>query len=1028
EQRLKAGKLKALVATASLEMGIDIGYVDLVCQVGSPRSIATFLQRVGRSGHSLRATPKGRLFPLTRDELLECLALVRAVRRGALDAIEIPDEPLDILAQQVIAAVACDEWDEAELLALFRRSWPYRELSRERFDGILKMVSEGLTPQIRQGAYIHRDQIGGKLRPRPGARIAALTSGGAIPEAPLYRVVTDPEGTFVGQVDEHFAVDSSAGDIFLLSSTSWQITAVRGQEERVRDAHGAPPNVPFWFGESPGRSPELSEQLTDVRRELATRLQSPPAADEPRSNEALAAAWLRSDCGADDWAAAQAVRYVAAQVAATGVVPTMSEVIFERFFDESGGMQLAIHAPFGHRVNRAWGLALRKRFCRSFDFELQAAATDNGILLSIGPQHSFPLEQLFKMLGPHNGQEMLQQALFAVPVFPLRWRWNVSRALVVLRFQNGKKVPFFLQRFRADDLLAATFPATVGCLENHHGDIDIPDHPLVRQTVYDCLHEALDTRRWLQVLADYQRGAIQFLPRDTREPSPFSHELINAGGYAFLDDADFEERRTRAVATRRTLAPEDFRDLSRLDPDAVRQVVADATPVIRNADELHDAMLQAGLFPAVADPRHAAWLEQLSDRGRAARLRLGPPPPLSPPSLSPSPSEEPQPQLLATAGGSSDGLSRDTASDTVDDTANAVENAADREYWIAAERWPVIRAVYPGVKVTPEPRLSESLDKAWSASDGWVELARGRMLTAGPITASVLADSLRLPASQVFAALEALEGQGLVLRGKFVVESPTASGDGVSSEPQWCDRRLLARIHRLTLEGLRRKIQPVSPADFVRFLARHQRWNGGYGAGPEGVRDAIAQLDGFELPAAAWERYVLAPRVAGYDPQWLDQLFLAGELTWGRLHPPRREPREEASYAAMTRAMPLSLTRRDDLPWLLPPDRPTSDPADGSGAQAVLDCLRRHGALFLPELRGVTKLAPEAVQEALRELASLGRITSDAFAAVRAIVARGESPLRVAAVGRWSMFPGLLLELAEPSDRNMSRAEHWCWL
>jgi ATP-dependent Lhr-like helicase len=870
-----------------------------------------------------------------------------------------------------------------------------------------------------------------------------LTSGGAIPEAPLYRVVTDPEGTFVGQVDEHFAVDSSAGDIFLLGSTSWQITAVRGQEVRVRDAHGAPPNVPFWFGESPGRSPELSEQLTEVRRELAAILQRAPAADEPRSNESLAAEWLRRDCGADDWSAAQAVRYVGAQVAATGVVPTMREVIFERFFDESGGMQLAIHAPFGHRVNKAWGLALRKRFCRSFDFELQAAATDNGILLSIGPQHSFPLEQLFKMLGPHNGQEMLQQALFAVPVFPLRWRWNVSRALVVLRFQNGKKVPFFLQRFRADDLLAATFPATVGCLENHHGDIDIPDHPLVRQTVDDCLYEALDTRRWLQVLQDYQRGAIQFLSRDTREPSPFSHELINANGYAFLDDADFEERRTRAVATRRTLAPEDFRDLSRLDPEAVRQVVADAAPVIRNADELHDAMLQAGLFEAVDDLRYAAWLEQLIDRGRAARIELAPPlPPTPAPESSASessPPESPASESPASESPASESPApKSPAPESSDAQSSPPESPAEstraalvmRTYWIAAERWPIIRAVYPGVVASPEPRLAEPLDKTWSAGDGWVELARGRMLTAGPITASALADSLRLPMSPMFAALEALEGQGLVLRGQFVTEgqataNPASSG---SVEPQWCDRRLLARIHRLTLEGLRRRIQPVSTADFLRFLARHQRWSGGYGAGPEGVRDAIAQLEGFELPAAAWERYVLAPRVAGYEPQWLDQLFLAGELTWGRLHPPRRDPKEEASYAAMTRAMPLSLARRDDLPWLLPSDRPTLEPAEGTGAFAVLECLRRHGALFLPELRGLTKLAPDAIQEALRELASLGRITADAFSAVRAIVARGETPLRVAAVGRWSLFPGLLLELAEPGDRNMTRAEHWCWM
>ncbi|MFO0869011.1 MAG: DEAD/DEAH box helicase [Pirellulales bacterium] len=1019
EQRLKSGELRALVATASLEMGIDVGYIDLVCQIGSPRAISTFLQRVGRSGHSLRAIPQGRLFPLTRDELLECLALLRAVRQGVLDAVEIPVAPLDILAQQVIAAVACDEWTEDGLYDLVRRAWPYRDLPRDDFDAVLQMVSEGLTPRVKQGAFIHRDRLAGKLRPRRGARLAALTSGGAIPEAPLYRVVAEPEGTYVGEVDEHFAVDSSAGDVFLLGTTSWRITAIRGQEVRVRDAGGAPPTVPFWFGEAPGRTRELSEQLAEVRWEIGQRCQAVPEEHDPRSGEARAGEWLRSECGADEVAAAQAVRYVAAQIAALGMVPTTRDVVFERFFDEAGGMQLVIHAPFGHRVNRAWGLALRKRFCRSFDFELQAAATDNGILLSMGPQHSFPIEQLFKMLGPHNGQELLQQALFAVPLFPVRWRWNATRALVVLRFQQGRKIPFFLQRFRADDLLAATFPATVGCLENHHGDIEIPDHPLVRQTVDDCLQEALDTRGWLQILAAFQQGTVRFIPCDTREPSPFSHELLNANPYAFLDGADLEERRTRAVTTRRTLSTDDFRDLSRLDPEAVRQVVAEAAPVVRSADELHDVLLQAVMLPEPPDVAWYAWFDELMRRGRAARLAL--------------------PSLDQEAG---------TAS-------------PPRYGWLAAERWPLVRAVYGADGVTPAITLPAALDSEWTRSDAWVELVRGQLLGSGPVTAAALAQRLGLDPAVIHSALEALEGQGMVLRGHFsrlsdgtagssgrALASSTHAGhetaaredaarEGAAEEAcQWCDRRLLARIHRLTLDGLRRRIQPVSPADYHRFLTKHQRWGGGYGAGPAGVREALAQLAGLELPAAAWERHVLAPRVAHYDPQWLDQLFLAGEMTWGRLRPPRRPPRDESVLAAMTRAMPVAIVPRDDLVWQLPPERPEVDTGERAGPQSVLAALRQRGALFLNELRHVTGLSVEDTQAALRELASLGRVTSDAFAAVRSIVTRREGgPLRISPVGRWSLFPGWLIEeaaggAAESSarTRQAARLERWCWL
>ncbi|HEV3138265.1 MAG TPA: DEAD/DEAH box helicase, partial [Pirellulales bacterium] len=447
EQRLKAGELKAIVATASLEMGIDIGYIDLVCQIGSPRAIATFLQRVGRAGHSLGKIPKGRLIPLTRDELVESLALIRAVHRGQLDRVEIPEQPLDILAQQIVASVACEEWDEDALLDLCRRAWPFRQLAREDFDAIVRMLSEGIVPGSRRGTYLHRDAIHRRLRARRGARLAALTSGGAIPETAQYRVIAEPDGTFVGTVDEDFAVESLAGDVFLLGNTSWRVQHVRGGEVRVHDAHGAPPSIPFWLGEAPGRTPEFSAELSRLRGDLARALPQGKSGDG-------ASAWLQSECGATPWAAEQALAYVETQLAAVGLVPTSEEIMFERFFDESGGMQLVIHAPLGARINRAWGLALRKRFCRSFDFELQASADNDGIVLSLGPQHSVPIENLFRMLNAENVAGLLEQSLLAVPMFQVRWRWNLTRSLVVLRQQGGKRVPPHIQRFRSDDLLA----------------------------------------------------------------------------------------------------------------------------------------------------------------------------------------------------------------------------------------------------------------------------------------------------------------------------------------------------------------------------------------------------------------------------------------------------------------------------------------------------------------------------------------------------------------------------------------------
>jgi ATP-dependent helicase Lhr and Lhr-like helicase len=589
EEQLKSGQLTAIVATASLELGIDIGFIDLVCQLGSPRSIATLLQRVGRAGHALGRVPKGRLFPLTRDELLESLALVRAVRRGKLDRVVMPVAPLDILAQQIVATVACDDWEEDRLYELCRRAWPYRNLKRDEFDAIVGCLSGGMAPGSRTGAYLHRDRIHHKLRARRSARIAAITSGGAIPEAADYRVVTEGERTFVGTLNEDFAIESQIGNVFQLGNASWRIVHVRGGEVTVRDAHGAPATVPFWLGEAPGRTAELSAEFSELREEVWRR-----------SSESLerTVAWIEAECGADRWAAEQAANYIAAEGAALGLVPSQRQVVFERFFDESGGMQLVVHAPFGARINRAWGLALRKCFCRTFDFELQASADDNGFVLSIGPNNSFPIERLFGLLRADDAEAPLLQAVLAVPMFIIRWRWNVTRALAVLRQRGGKKVPPQLQRFRADDLLTAVFPMATACFEHRTGDLELPDHPLIRQTAHDCLHEAMDLTGWLAVLADIEAGRIALVARDTREPSPFSVQLVNANVYAFLDDAPLEERRARAVSSRRTIRGEDYRELGRLDPEAIAEVRAEAWPSVRDAEELHDTLLSIGALPA----------------------------------------------------------------------------------------------------------------------------------------------------------------------------------------------------------------------------------------------------------------------------------------------------------------------------------------------------------------------------------------------------------------------------------------------
>jgi ATP-dependent helicase Lhr and Lhr-like helicase len=1038
EERLQSGRLKAIVATASLELGIDVGYIDLVCQIGSPRSIATVLQRVGRSGHSLGAVPKGRLFPLTRDELLECLALVRAVRHGRLDRIEVPELPRDILAQQIVAEVAAADWTEDALFEMFRGAWPFRTLTREVFDSVVEMLSEGIGRGTRKGHYLHRDQVNGRLKARRGARIAALTSGGAIPELADYRVVTEEDGTFVGTVNEDFAIESLAGDVFLLGNTAWRVRYVRGGEVVVSDAQGAPATIPFWLGEAPGRTIELSRELAELREEVARRvecgvrnaecgveepaqtrpdqskwiesnssnsaLRTPHSAlapsDAPQSDDAVA--WLAAECSACPSTARQAADYIAAQVAAVGLVPTTDRIMFERFFDESGGMQLVIHSPLGARINRAWGLAMRKRFCRSFDFELQASATDNGIVLSLGPQHSFPLEQMFKMLNTQNARHMLTQAMLAVPVFKIRWRWNATRALAVLRHSGGRKVPPPLQRFRADDLLTAVFPAQTACQENRPEDIEIPQHPLVDQTVHDCLHENMDLDRWLAFLGQIETGQAQFVARDTREPSPFSYEILNANPYAFLDDAPLEERRARAVATRRTVSADTLGDLAWLEPVAIAQVRADAWPVVRDADELHDALLQLAVWPERDGPAWGIWFAVLSAAGRATTLR-----------------RDGQPAL-----------------------------------WVAAERLALVQAALKNAVADPPLVLPEALRREHESTAGLLALVRGRLEISGPVTAEKIAGDLGLDAARVEAALEAIEAEGTVLRGAFTPEAQQAKklathANGrasASSTPnsalpaphstEWCDRRLLARIHRLTLDAARRSVQPAEPADFVRFLIEHQHLGETRLVGRPALLEAIGQLQGFEAPAGAWERDLLPGRIGDYQPDWLDEYALAGEVVWGRLQPPAAADEDTPHGSGLTRVVPIALAARAELSWLLPAERGEPQLRARGNAQAVYEALCQHGASFFADLQAATGLLPAQLEDALSELAALGVVSADGFSTIRALVtpdrrrandarrrqARRRKPKARAYArgGRWCRFPGPVRP-HEPADR----AERW---
>jgi ATP-dependent helicase Lhr and Lhr-like helicase len=988
EHRLRAGELRALVATASLELGIDIGPVELVCQIGSPHSIATFLQRVGRANHHRTGVPRGVMYPGTRDELVECVALLAAVKRGQLDALHPPEQPLDILAQQLVAETAARGEDgvaEDELFELVSRAWPYRGLTREEFEEVIDLVSVGIeTGRGRRMAYLHRDRINGRLRGRRGARLAALTSGGAIPETGDYRVLMEPGDVFIGTVNEDFAIESMQGDVFLLGTHPWQIVQVTNGVMRVRDATGRHPTVPFWLGEAPGRTDELSEEVSRLRSLVADRLDA--------HGRQSAIAHVQQESGVDAVAAALVVDYLqAGRAALGGVLPTHEDIVFERFFDESGGMQLIVHAPLGARVNRALGLGLRKKFCLTFDFELQAAASNDAVLLSLGPQHSFPLEDVPAFLRSNNVQDAVSQAVLRSPMFTARWRWNLNRSLAVLRRKGGRVNPFNIQRMEADDLMAAVFPSLAACQDNAPaGPVEVPDHLLVRETMRDCLNEAMDIDGLKALVRRFEQGTVRLHFIDTVEPSVLAHEILNGAPFTYLDeDTEIGERRSRAVPLRRGL-PVEPRELGRLDPQAIERVRTEATPDVRDPDELHDVLLSL----IVTRPRQE-WTQHfqgLTTAGRGFEVH---------------------------APGASDVL------------------------WAATERRAEVESLFPGAVFIPDHPLPPgvaSLPDVEAADEAAVALVQGHLDVCGPVTADELAARTGMSASLVRIALEALRARGFAISGRFEPER----GE------QWCARRLLARIHGYTRDRRRAEVRPISQEEWQGFL--QSWWHAAPGTqlhGRAGVAQVIEQFQGFEWPAGEWER-LLAERVESYRPEWLDELCLSGEVAWGRLSV--LQPAADAADPAAgetrragkspSRRTPITFMLRQDLPWLLQAHRGSTVPAEpsaGSGRE-ILDALRTHGAQFHPELQAITRRLPTEIEEGLWDGVARGLISADGFNAVRSLLhgrtrfARRQRPYprpgsrgrrgtwRQGVEGRWTLLPA-----AEPIDDIEELAEAVAW-
>lgn len=809
EARLKSGELRAVVATASLELGIDVGHIDLVCQLGSPRAISALLQRVGRAGHRLDRLPKGRVWPLSRDDLVECAALLDSARQGYLDQLRFHDQPLDVLSQHIVS-MATQTIDIDALYQIVQQTWDYRELSRQDLMQVVDMLAGGYSNRRgRRLPWVEWDKVQNTLRSRRHVGSVVMMNAGAIPDHFDYDVWLMPEESFVGTLNEDFAFESLPGDIFQLGNQCYRILKVESGRVLVEDAAGAPPNIPFWFGEAPGRSDELSRAVSDLRADIQHIIESVPnVAEETAQRYELKAEASR-----------QLVEYMQASYSALACLPTQNQVVIERFFDETDDYHLVIHSPFGARLNRAWGLSLRKRFCRRFNFELQAAAVDDAIILSLGSTHSFPLEEILTYLKAETVRDVLTQAVLDAPMFNARWRWNATTALAVLRMRHGKRIPAQFQRNDAEDLMALVFPDSLACLENISGEREVPEHPLVRQTLRDCLEDTMDIAGLESLLRRIENQSLQVRCLDLNGPSPLAREILTARPWAFLDDGAAEERRTLAVRQERHVDRAAAAALARPEEDAIEAVRRECIPVLNSPDDLHDALSRAGYIGSDEASRWGggqwqAWFQQLCRDLRASCLH----------------------------------------------------RADGQALWTASERAAELLLLWP------ESRLKPSLPD-WALGmanneEALCNMLLGRLQLLGAATEADIQQQLNLPLGDVTIALTRLEREGALVR----ITAPTMGGE------LWCLRHLGARIRRLSREQRRGVSQPASPRVFLRMLlARHGLSDND--CLPD-VDSTLHVLEGWGAPINIWEQSLLATRMDDFGVSDLDLAMLSGGWAW----------------------------------------------------------------------------------------------------------------------------------------------------
>jgi ATP-dependent Lhr-like helicase len=972
EDRLKRGELDALVATSSLELGIDVGSIDLVCQVESPKSVSRGLQRIGRAGHLLRATSKGRLLVTDRDDLVESAVLVRAIMDGHLDTTCIPTNCTDVLAQHVVGAVAARDWQADDLYALCRRSWCYRDLTRDDFDRVLGMLAGYCEFEGEEAPYprIMWDRVNGVLSAERSSRLIAFTASGTIPDTADYEVYLQERETSVGQLDEGFVEDLRVGDIFVLGSSSWRVIGFDRSRVLVEDVYGRPPTIPFWLGERDSRTRGLGRMVGAFRRELAGRL------DDPHVE-----AWLQREYHVNGKGARSIAEYFREQRAVTGDVPSDELVLVEHFEDELGQAQIVLHSSYGVKVNNTWAMALARAVEQGHGFHPQTATTDDGILLTLAKEQAGALDPA-DLPGTVSSEELeglAREAVLESPLFRSRFRHNAVRSLLVLRAYQGRRTPVWLQNLRASALLDAC-----------RGDLDFP---VVAETLRECMNEALDIEGLREVLERIETGEVRTRVLGTRIPSPFTHSLLLLGQYGALGANAGRERRSRLMhlhreLLRQILDEETLRNL--LDQEVVESVDArlqhragerrarDANELARVLIELGDLVEAPGEEMSLEDRvagDAAAMLAELVAQRRAVPV--------------PMPTTELAPvRWIATE---SFALYRD---------AFAVALRPD-----AAER-----ALLEQIRTDgplPVPVLAPSADDERKlerlvgsylalrlpgdgearcvATDGWVPedmragqrsrreartaVVRNYLRRRGPVTKYEVMERYGFPESFVEAALEALVEEGVVAQGEYV---PT------KALPQWCWKTNLEEIHRLTLDRLRREMEPATPQEYAAFLLRWQHVHPETRlAGLDGVRQALAQLQGWETYQGAWERDILPSRIADYAPSMLDRLCYGGEVVWRRFG----HRRVRRGY--------IGFCWRQDADWLVP------DPAEAemdltqwdediAGAcDALRRHLRAHGACFFDDMVAGTGLDRRVALRALWHLAWTGEATCDSYEAVR---------------------------------------------